>query len=65
MSPCLSESAGDGPAVQVKPEDRIAQAGETVELLCEARGFPPPTIQWSREGGQLPQQHRVSGGALM
>ena len=54
-----------GPAVQVIPEQRDFQPGETAEFMCEGRGFPPPTIQWTREGAAMPQQHRISGGALL
>lgn len=61
-----SPSGGSGgPAVQVIPDQREVQAGESAEFLCEGRGFPPPTIQWTRESGPLPQQHRMSGGALL
>jgi dystroglycan 1 len=60
-----SPGGSDGPSVQIIPADRDVPIGETVEFLCEARGFPPPTIQWSRDGAPLPQQNRVSGGILL
>lgn len=29
-------------------------AGGRVELVCKARGFPPPQYQWLRNGEELP-----------
>ncbi|XP_063960198.1 roundabout homolog 1-like [Lytechinus pictus] len=47
--------------VQVKPsfinppQDTITAPGEAAVLRCEVEGDPPPTVSWSREIGDLPQ----------
>ena len=33
--------------------DTIVPEGYDVNLRCEARGFPEPTVTWRREGGAL------------
>ena len=33
--------------------DMTVKQGDTIDILCNATGRPPPTIQWTRLGGAL------------
>ncbi len=38
------------PEIETSPEDTTALAGTTAILKCSARGDPPPTLSWWRNG---------------
>ncbi len=44
--------------------DMIVKEGDNVELMCNASGKPPPTIEWTRLGNALlpigKERHYVS-----
>ncbi|KAI4568408.1 hypothetical protein MJT46_008206 [Ovis ammon polii x Ovis aries] len=44
-----------------------AQPGQRVRLTCRAEGFPPPTIEWQRDGQPLssPRHQLQSDGSLV
>ncbi|OWK09764.1 hypothetical protein Celaphus_00006015, partial [Cervus elaphus hippelaphus] len=44
-----------------------AQPGQRVRLTCRAEGFPPPTIEWQRDGQPLssPRHQLQSEGSLV
>ena len=44
--------------------DTIVAEGDSVKLMCEATGYPEPTIIWKREDGSDPQLQRVEGNEL-
>lgn len=37
------------PVIVVQPSDATVTLSDPVTLICEARGYPTPTIQWSKE----------------
>ena len=41
--------------------DTILREGNTTIITCEAFGYPPPTIVWSRLDGNLSNRVSVSG----
>jgi hypothetical protein len=43
--------------------DTIVAEGASVQLRCEARGFPEPTVTWRREDG-TPIVLRGPGGTV-
>ena len=50
--------------MNVRQRDKAAQQGSNVELRCDATGSPNPSVGWTKEGGELPLQHRVQNGVL-
>ncbi|XP_067873656.1 basement membrane-specific heparan sulfate proteoglycan core protein isoform X2 [Heterodontus francisci] len=52
------------PAVKVSPQIEVRNVGSTVEFACSVTGHPKPRIEWFKEGGQLPPNHRISKGVL-
>ena len=41
-------------------ESRIITEGSTTTILCEAIGYPPPTVVWNRSNGILSDRVSVS-----
>ncbi|XP_078281510.1 basement membrane-specific heparan sulfate proteoglycan core protein [Rhinoraja longicauda] len=52
------------PAARISPQIEVKNIGATVEFTCTVIGHPKPRIEWMKEGGQLPPNHRVSKGVL-
>ncbi|MGH0114390.1 UNVERIFIED_CONTAM: hypothetical protein FKN15_005872 [Acipenser sinensis] len=55
------------PQFTVIPEDQVVVEGHTVDLTCEAQGYPRPEIAWTRGGSPLPTDRRhvvLSTGTL-
>ncbi|XP_006818675.1 basement membrane-specific heparan sulfate proteoglycan core protein-like, partial [Saccoglossus kowalevskii] len=52
------------PTVQVTPPKETKAVGSSVEFLCSATGNPPAKVEWSKEGGRLPNRHAVQNGVL-
>ncbi|XP_041062394.1 basement membrane-specific heparan sulfate proteoglycan core protein isoform X1 [Carcharodon carcharias] len=52
------------PAVKVSPQIEVRNVGGTAEFTCSVTGHPEPRIEWLKEGGQLPSNHRISKGIL-
>ena len=50
------------PSIRVPLENTTAviTEGDTITLTCEAVGYPPPTIEWSRISGTLSDRVSVS-----
>lgn len=53
------------PTVIVSPRTLIQEVGSTAEFKCQASGSPPPQIKWSKEIGNLPEQHSITTDSLM
>ncbi|NXA34827.1 HMCN2 protein, partial [Eudromia elegans] len=47
------------PRVQVHPRAAAVGAGQRVLLHCEARGQPPPALEWRRDGAVLQEAPRA------
>ena len=41
-------------------DNRIVREGNTTAITCEALGYPPPTVVWSRANGTLSDRVSVS-----
>ncbi|XP_065505206.1 hemicentin-1 isoform X3 [Caloenas nicobarica] len=55
------------PVITVEPVGTVIEAGGTAMLHCQARGEPPPTIAWSRQGHPVVSDERatvLSNGSL-
>uniref|UniRef100_A0A3P9HS03 Peroxidasin n=1 Tax=Oryzias latipes TaxID=8090 RepID=A0A3P9HS03_ORYLA len=55
------------PQFTVTPQDQTVLESHTVEFPCEASGYPPPVIAWTRGGSALPLDRRhvvLSSGTL-
>lgn len=55
------------PHFTVTPQDQSVLEGHTVDLPCEASGYPQPVIAWTRGGSPLPLDRRhavLSSGTL-
>ncbi|XP_042661906.1 hemicentin-1 isoform X1 [Tyto alba] len=55
------------PVITVEPVETVIEAGATAVLNCQARGEPPPTITWSRQGQPVASEERaavLSNGSL-
>ncbi|XP_032903835.1 basement membrane-specific heparan sulfate proteoglycan core protein isoform X4 [Amblyraja radiata] len=52
------------PAVRISPQIEVKNIGGTVEFTCSVIGHPAPRIEWLKEGGHLPPNHKVSKGVL-
>ncbi|XP_055671290.1 hemicentin-1 [Falco peregrinus] len=55
------------PVITVEPVETVVEAGATAMLNCQAKGEPPPTIAWSRQGHPVVSNERVtalSNGSL-
>ncbi|NXO45570.1 HMCN1 protein, partial [Locustella ochotensis] len=48
------------PVITVEPVGTVLEAGATAVLDCQARGEPPPTIGWSRQGQPVLGDDRVT-----
>uniref|UniRef100_A0A8C3DQA4 Hemicentin-1 n=1 Tax=Corvus moneduloides TaxID=1196302 RepID=A0A8C3DQA4_CORMO len=48
------------PVITVEPVGTVLEAGATALLDCQARGEPPPTISWSRQGQPVLGDDRVT-----
>ncbi|XP_038056702.1 peroxidasin homolog isoform X2 [Patiria miniata] len=46
------------PTFEVTPQFLSAIEGSTVELFCQATGYPLPVIAWRKDGGLLPDSRR-------
>ncbi|NXK50598.1 HMCN1 protein, partial [Chauna torquata] len=55
------------PVITIEPVETVIEAGATAMLNCQAKGEPPPTIKWSRQGHPVVSDDRVtvlSNGSL-
>ncbi|XP_027318206.1 hemicentin-1 isoform X4 [Anas platyrhynchos] len=55
------------PVITIEPAETVIEAGATAMLNCQAKGEPPPTITWSRQGHPVVSEERVtvlSNGSL-
>ncbi|XP_064423970.1 basement membrane-specific heparan sulfate proteoglycan core protein isoform X9 [Latimeria chalumnae] len=52
------------PAVKVSPQVEVKGPRGTVEFTCSVSGEPQPTIQWVKDGSDLPPNHKVKDGVL-
>uniref|UniRef100_A0A4W3GQQ4 Heparan sulfate proteoglycan 2 n=1 Tax=Callorhinchus milii TaxID=7868 RepID=A0A4W3GQQ4_CALMI len=51
-------------AVRVTPQIDVKNIGGTVEFTCSVIGDPKPRIQWLKQGGHLPPDHKISKDVL-
>lgn len=66
MYPCATSLQGP-PVITIEPAETVIEAGATAMLNCQAKGEPPPTITWSRQGHPVVSEERVtvlSNGSL-
>uniref|UniRef100_A0A3P9J6K7 Roundabout, axon guidance receptor, homolog 4 (Drosophila) n=1 Tax=Oryzias latipes TaxID=8090 RepID=A0A3P9J6K7_ORYLA len=47
------------PVLTLKPENATVMVGDSAHFYCQAKGDPPPSVVWSREGGALPNGYLV------
>ncbi|XP_072887750.1 basement membrane-specific heparan sulfate proteoglycan core protein isoform X3 [Hemitrygon akajei] len=52
------------PAARISPQIEVKNIGGTVEFTCSVIGHPPPKIEWLKEGGHLPPNHKITKGVL-
>ncbi|XP_051895600.1 basement membrane-specific heparan sulfate proteoglycan core protein isoform X2 [Pristis pectinata] len=52
------------PAARVSPQIEVRNIGGTVEFTCSVIGHPQPRIEWLKEGGRLPPNHKITKGVL-
>lgn len=53
------------PTVEVSPAKLTVNESESASLWCSARGYPKPTISWSKLGNHSKLDHTaISGGKL-
>ncbi|KAK3104524.1 hypothetical protein FSP39_004009 [Pinctada imbricata] len=52
------------PTVIASERSKRPTTGELVELRCDARGSPSPTVTWEKEGGALPSNSDIRNGIL-
>ncbi|XP_029013106.1 basement membrane-specific heparan sulfate proteoglycan core protein isoform X4 [Betta splendens] len=60
-----SFQAPSAPRASVPVPQMIVVEGETPTLRCEAHGFPPPKISWSKLRSPLPWRHTVVNNSLV
>ncbi|NWI93347.1 HMCN1 protein, partial [Pitta sordida] len=48
------------PVITLEPVGTVVDAGATALLNCQARGEPPPTLGWTRQGHPVVTDDRVS-----
>ncbi|KAJ8362898.1 hypothetical protein SKAU_G00117290 [Synaphobranchus kaupii] len=53
------------PHASILQADMVKVEGDSVTLLCQATGYPNPTIAWSKLRAPLPWQHKVTDGTLV
>lgn len=46
----------EAPTVRIEPRYLQVNAGDSVEFACIASGLPLPTLDWTRDGGELSPQ---------
>ncbi|XP_072011491.1 basement membrane-specific heparan sulfate proteoglycan core protein isoform X5 [Engystomops pustulosus] len=51
-------------SVRVSPQKDTKAVGDTTEFTCSVLGDPRARIQWIKEGGELPTNHKVDGTKL-
>ena len=61
----VQEARGGPPTASISPEYRTIGQGETVEIVCLTSGDPPPSVTWSRVGGDLPTTATEAGNMLV
>ncbi|XP_072101165.1 basement membrane-specific heparan sulfate proteoglycan core protein isoform X3 [Mobula birostris] len=52
------------PAARVSPQIEVKNVGGTVEFTCSVIGHPAPKVEWLKEGGRLPPNHKITKGVL-
>lgn len=52
------------PTALVTPAKQTVDEGSSAILSCQVTGEPVPTIQWSKVGGALKDNHVIDGGLL-
>uniref|UniRef100_A0A8C3GM35 Hemicentin 1 n=1 Tax=Cairina moschata TaxID=8855 RepID=A0A8C3GM35_CAIMO len=63
----LTLTLQSSPVITIEPAETVIEAGATAMLNCQAKGEPPPTITWSRQGHPVVSEERVtvlSNGSL-
>uniref|UniRef100_A0A672H4F7 Heparan sulfate proteoglycan 2 n=1 Tax=Salarias fasciatus TaxID=181472 RepID=A0A672H4F7_SALFA len=53
------------PRASVLEPMMIVVEGQTATLRCDAHGFPPPTIRWSKLRSPLPWRHKIVDNSLV
>ena len=51
------------PGVELLVSSTTIGEGNTITITCEAMGYPPPTVGWSRTNGVLSDRVSVSDNA--
>jgi len=50
--------------VVVSPRTLTVLQNEMAEFRCETTGSPRARIEWTKEGGDLPETHSIFAGTL-
>ena len=53
------------PSASIKPHKILVDVNGNVEIPCTVTGIPPPSISWNKEGGNLPQNAKVTEGGTL
>ena len=52
------------PTAAIAPERQTVTQGRTATITCTTTGTPPPSVTWRRIGGDLSDNHRITGNIL-
>ena len=44
------------PTVRIEPRYLQVETGDSIEFRCIASGLPQPSLEWTRDGGELNPQ---------
>jgi len=47
------------------PSSQTAALGDSVSLVCDARGYPSPDITWYRKDGDMPKYVNVVANSFI
>ncbi|GAB6018614.1 hypothetical protein CHUAL_000299 [Chamberlinius hualienensis] len=56
--------SNEAPHINIPQRNQTVVIGSTVDLVCDVRGHPTPTIFWTRDQGELPFQSKIEGNVL-
>ncbi|KAK9869716.1 hypothetical protein WA026_003454 [Henosepilachna vigintioctopunctata] len=60
----IIDNEGVAPIVTVSPETMTISRGQSIELRCNAKGSPPPTIKWTKLDTEMTEHIQQIGSVL-